>query len=110
MHPDNFVITIDSTVGVKFTNRGREWIKHKWNVKRDYLKIHVAVEIKRKRILSLNVTSSEQVYDDKILSKLVEDITIKQNKQVEITISDGSYDSNRNFQFLSFKGIDQQSK
>ena len=40
-HADNFVIAIDST-GVKVTNRG-EWIRHKWNVKRGYLKIHVAV-------------------------------------------------------------------
>jgi hypothetical protein len=42
VHADNFVIAIDSTTGVKVTNRG-EWIRHKWNVKRDYLKIHVAV-------------------------------------------------------------------
>ena len=54
VHADNFVIAIDST-GVKVTNRG-EWIRHKWNVKRGYLKIHVAVDIKRKRILSLPVS------------------------------------------------------
>ena len=52
---DNFVIAIDST-GLKVTNRG-EWIRHKWKVKRGYLKIHIAVDIKRKRILSLQVTS-----------------------------------------------------
>ena len=56
---DNFVIAIDST-GIKVTNRG-EWIRHKWKVKRGYLKIHIAVDIKRKRILSLDVTS-EQVH------------------------------------------------
>ena len=38
LHDDNFVIAIDST-GVKVTNRG-EWIRHKWKVKRGYLKIH----------------------------------------------------------------------
>jgi IS5 family transposase len=104
LHDDNFVIAIDSTTGVKVTNRG-EWIRHKWNVKRGYLKIHVAVDIKRKRILSLNITS-EQVHDGKVLSKLVVDnITIKQNKVIETAIMDGSYDSNENFQFLSFKGI-----
>jgi len=102
VHADNFVIAIDST-GVKVTNRG-EWIRHKWNVKRGYLKIHVAVDIKRKRILSLQVTS-EQVHDGKVLPKLVDDITIKQNKVVENAIMDGSYDSSKNFQFLSFKGI-----
>jgi hypothetical protein len=102
VHADNFVIAIDST-GVKVTNRG-EWIRHKWNVKRGYLKIHVAVDIKRKRILSLQVTS-EQVHDGKVLPKLVDDITLKQNKVVENAIMDGSYDNSKNFQFLSFKGI-----
>ena len=103
VHADNFVIAIDST-GIKVTNRG-EWILHKWNVKRGYLKIHVAVDIKRKRILSLYVTSSEQVHDGQVLPILVEDITIKQNKEIDMTIADGAYDSNNNFQFLSFKGI-----
>ncbi len=101
-HDDNFVIAIDST-GVKVTNRG-EWIRHKWKVKRGYLKIHIAVDITKKRILSLQVTS-EQVHDGKILPELVDDITIKQNKVVETAIMDGAYDSNNNFQFLSFKGI-----
>jgi Transposase DDE domain len=102
LHDDNFVIAIDST-GVKVTNRG-EWIRHKWNVKRGYLKIHVAVDIKRKRILSLHVTS-EHVHDGKVLPKLVEDITIKQNKEIDMTIADGAYDNNKNFQILSFRGI-----
>ena len=40
-------------------------MQHKWHVrKKGYLKIHVAaVDIKKKRILSLEVTS-EEVYDD----------------------------------------------
>ena len=36
---------------------------------------------------------------------MIDDITINQNKTVESVIADGSYDSNRNFQLLSFKGI-----
>jgi hypothetical protein len=101
-HDDYFVIAIDST-GIKVTNRS-EWIRHKWKVKRGYLKIHIAVDIKRKRILSLDVTS-EQVHDGKVLPVLIEDITIKQNKIVNTVIADGSYDNNNNFQFLSFNGI-----
>ena len=102
LHDDNFVIAFDST-GIKVSNRG-EWIRHKWNVKRGYLKIHVAVDIKKKRILSLQVTS-EQVHDGKVLPQLIDDITIKQNKVIDTAIMDGSYDSNKNFQLLSFKGI-----
>jgi IS5 family transposase len=102
LHDDYFVIAIDST-GIKVSNRG-EWIRHKWKVKRGYLKIHVVVDIKKKRILSLIVTS-EQVHDGKVLPELIDDITIKQNKVVETAIMDGSYDSNNNFQLLSFRGI-----
>jgi transposase len=102
LYDDYFVIAIDST-GIKLTNRG-EWIRHKWNVKRGYLEIHVAVDIKKRKIISLDVTS-EQVHDGKVLSELIDDITINQNKTVESVIADSSYDSNRNFQLLSFKGI-----
>ncbi len=103
LHDDNFVIAIDST-GVKVTNRG-EWIRHKWNVKRGYLKIHVAVDIKKKRILSLHVTS-EEVHDGKVLRKLIDEITVKNNKMIYTAIiMDGAYDSNKIFQYLSFKGI-----
>ena len=106
-HDDYFVIAIDST-GIKVSNRG-EWIRHKWNVKRGYLKIHVAVDIKKKRILSLQVTS-EQVHDGKVLPVLIEDITIKQNKVIDTAIMDGSYDSNKNFQLLSYRGINPAIK
>ena len=57
-------------------------------MKRGYLKIHIAVDIKRKRILSLDVTS-EQIHDGKVLPVLIEDITIKQNKIVNTVIADG---------------------
>ena len=46
-------------------------IRHKWHVRKGYLKIHVAVDIKRKRILSLEVTG-EEVHDGMMLRKLVD--------------------------------------
>lgn len=66
---DDIIIAIDST-GIKVANRG-EWIRHKWHVRRGYLKIHVAVDIRNKKIISLEVTS-EEVHDGKILKKLVD--------------------------------------
>ena len=54
---NDIVIALDST-GIKVVNRG-EWMRHKWHVRKGYLKIHVAVDIKKKRILSLEVTSEE---------------------------------------------------
>ena len=102
LYNDNFVLAVDST-GIKVSNRG-EWIAHKWNVKRGYLKIHLAVDIRKKRIVSIHVTS-DRIHDGQVLPELVNDITTKQNKQVDTVIADGAYDSNNNFQFLSFKGI-----
>ena len=49
------VITINST-GIKVTNRG-QWMKDKWKIrKKGYLKIHIAVNIKSKKILSIKVS------------------------------------------------------
>jgi len=36
---------------------------------------------------------------------MVDDITIKQNKEMDTTIAYGSYDNNKIFQFLSFNNI-----
>ncbi len=66
---DYLIIAIDST-GIKVTNRG-QWIRDKWGIrKKGYLKIHIAVNIKSKKILSMKVTD-EHVHDSKVLPELV---------------------------------------
>ena len=93
---NDIIIALDST-GLKVANRG-EWMRHKWHVRKGYLKIHIAVDIKKKRILSLEVTS-EEVHDGKILKKLVDDASA--NNKVKRVLADGMYDSNKNFRYLS---------
>ena len=68
------VITIDST-GIKITNRG-QWMKEKLNVRtKGYLKIHVAVDVKTKKILSMKKVTDEHVHDSsKELPELVDKI------------------------------------
>ena len=39
------IIAIDNT-GIKITNRG-QWMQEKWNVRKGYLKIHIAVDTKK---------------------------------------------------------------
>ena len=95
---NDIVIALDST-GIKVANRG-EWIRHKWHVRKGYLKIHVAVDIKKKRILSLEVTS-EEVHDGKMLSKLVDNASSSRGNHVKSVLADGMYDSNNNFRYLS---------
>jgi hypothetical protein len=63
---DLITIAVDSTV--KVTNRG-EWIRDKWKKRRGFIKIHVAVNIKTKKIVSMEVTK-EDVVDGKMLKPL----------------------------------------
>src|SRR3954453_17420021 len=95
---NDIVIALDST-GIKVANRG-EWMRDKWHVRKGYLKIHIAVDIKKKRILSLEVTSEEVHDDGKVLKKLVD--SASENNNLKGILADGMYyDSNKNFRYLS---------
>jgi len=77
----------------------------KWGLgNKGYLKIHVAVNIKTKEILALDVTD-EKTHDGKIMKNLVENVLkIKPNKKkIKSVLGDGAYDSNDNFRFLNEK-------
>ncbi len=99
------IIAADST-GIKVTNRG-QWMQDKWKAgKKGYLKIHVAVNIKTKEILALQVTD-EKVHDSKVVKNLVEGV-LNNNHNIKIKsfIGDGgAYDSNKNFKYLKEKRI-----
>ena len=100
------IIAIDST-GIKVTNRG-QWMRDKWNVKnkKGYLKIHVAVNVKTKKILSMRVTD-EHIHDSKALPGLVDE-AIKSDKKIvigELIADDGAYDGNDIFRYLGDNGI-----
>jgi hypothetical protein len=114
---DYIMMSIDSS-GTKITNRG-QWMDKKWKVqnRKGYLKIHIAVNIKTKEILALEVTD-EKVHDGRMLKKLVNQVmegslttTISDTKsdkkliKIKSVSADGAYDSNRNFQNLQEKGI-----
>jgi len=99
------IITIDSS-GIKKTNRG-QWMNKKWKNqnRKGYLKIHVAVDIKSKEILSMEVTD-EHVHDNKVLPKLVDNVSNDDGfAVVGRVLGDGAYDSDDTFRFLSERGI-----
>jgi len=96
---DDLIISIDST-GIKITNRG-QWMDEKWNTqnRKRYLKIHVAVDIKTKKIIALEVTD-EKVHDGKMLKKLVNHVLDSREPNtvnIKSVLADGAYDSNPNF-------------
>ena len=102
---NDLVIAMDAS-GVKVSNRG-DWIRHKWKVKRGYLKIHIAVDVKRKKILALKVTD-EKTGDGQMLQPLVEEASKK--GKITKTIGDGAYDTKSNFRYLDTKEIEPAIK
>ena len=100
---DYIVVAIDST-GIKVTNRG-QWMRDKWHVKRKgYLKIHISVNVKNKKILSMKVTD-EHVHDGKVLPELVENITKSNRGTIGKLLADGAYDGNDVIGCASDNGI-----
>ena len=85
-------------------------MRDKWDVsnKKGYLKIHVAVNVKTKKILSMKVTD-EHVHDSKALPGLIENI-IKSDSMTTTTttgklFADGAYEGNEIFRYLGDNGI-----
>jgi hypothetical protein len=112
LEKDIITIAVDST-GIKVTNRG-EWIREKWNnnnndnndkKRRGFIKIHVAVNVRTKKILSMEVTK-EDVYDGKMLKKVVDNVVSENNDVKKILADDGAYDSKDNFMYLDRMGIE----
>jgi hypothetical protein len=102
---EDVVMALDAS-GIKVTNRG-EWIRHKWKVRRGYLKIHITVDVKRKKILALKVTD-EKVGDGRMLQPLVKDTAKKAN--ITKTIGDGAYDTKSNFRYWLRAELSQSSR
>ena len=91
------VISLDST-GVKVTNRG-EWIRHKWKVRRGWIKVHVAVDDKNKQVVAMEITD-ETIHDNAKFGELaeqsIENVENKGGKVIQIN-ADAAYDSNESF-------------
>lgn len=101
---DTITIAVDST-GIKVTNRG-EWIRDKWNKRRGFIKIHVAVDIRTKHIVSMKVTK-EDVSDGRMLKALVQQAASSSSIiTINKVIADGAYDSRDNFWYLDQIGIE----
>ena len=93
----DIVIAIDST-GIKVSNRG-EWMRQKWQKRRGFLKIHVAVDVKSKQITGLEITDDKS-HDSKSFISLVEQS--KKFGNVTKTLVDGAYDTKDNFSYCYY--------
>ena len=61
---DDVILAVDARRRIKVSNRG-DWMRREWKRRRGYLKVHIAVDTKRKRILALEVTD-ERVGDARL--------------------------------------------
>jgi hypothetical protein len=97
--PENdAVVAVDST-GIKVTNRG-DWMREKHGKqRRGWLKVHVAVDVESKRLLSIEITE-ENISDSEVLRPLLKDVPF------EDALADGAYDTKDAFEFMKSKGLD----
>jgi len=99
---DGFIVAIDST-GIKVTNRG-EWLRKIHGKKyKGWLKIHVAIDVKEKRLIGLSITD-ERVGDNSEFNNLLSQI-LKAGKPYKL-LADSAYDSRDNFNILANLGIE----
>lgn len=84
------------------TNRG-EWMRKKVPKAHFNIKIHVAVDIKTKQVVSLEV-SDERTDDGEKLVPLVR--KARRKAKVQRVLGDGGYDTHDNFKFLATEGIE----
>ncbi|KXA93275.1 hypothetical protein AKJ64_01040 [candidate division MSBL1 archaeon SCGC-AAA259E17] len=95
---DRIVAAVDAT-GIKISNRG-EWLrKYHEGKRRGWIKVHVAVDVESKELLSIEVTD-EKTGDSEVFEELVEDLDL------EDCLADGAYDSEEIFELLEEKGVD----
>jgi len=87
-----YELAVDST-GYKVSNRG-DWVREKWKRRRGYVKLHIAVDVKSKKIVSLEVTD-ESIGDFKEFKPLIEKAS--ERGVVAKVYADTTYNSRANF-------------
>lgn len=101
-----FVVSVDTT-GVKITTRG-DWLRYKWRIHKEHrgwVKIHMAVDTRRKEILAVNITD-EKIGDDTGFIDLMDQCydNIGQSK-IKKVLADGAYDRVKIYHYLYLNGI-----
>lgn len=94
------IIAIDST-GIKLYNSG-EWIREKHDKRKPFLKLHIAVNIKTKQAVAIEVTE-DKIGDSKLGLKLID--KARKIKRVVKGMFDGAYDTYKIWNGLNARGI-----
>ena len=92
-------IAVDAS-SIKVAGRG-EWIRTRWRRRRGFLKTRMAVDVKTRQIVSMEVTD-EGTGDGGMLEPLVEQA--EERCRVVKALADGAYDSRSGFTHLEERG------
>lgn len=105
---EDIIIAVDSS-GVKVTNRG-EWMREKWRIHRGWIKAHIAVDIKTRKTLAIEITdetiTDSEKFDD-LINQTEQNI---EGKKIECVLGDGGYDDKDCFNTLDKKKIESGIK
>lgn len=105
---EDVIVAVDSS-GVKVTNRG-EWMREKWRVHRGWIKAHIAVDVKTKETLAIEITN-ETVADREEFENLIDQIEQNiQGRKIEHVLGDGGYDYKECFNALDKMKIESGIK
>lgn len=97
---DAQIIAIDST-GIKLYNSG-EWIREKHKKKKPFLKLHIAVNIKTKQAVAIEITE-DSIGDNRLGLKIID--KARKVKRVAKGLFDGAYDTYEMWNGLNARGI-----
>ena len=76
-------IAVDAS-GVKVHNGG-DWIRQVWKVKKGYLKIHFAVNIKTGQVVSMDVSSEKMGNGKRLVNRVEESVMVSGSLVTERT-------------------------
>ena len=99
----DIILALDSS-GIKVTNRG-DWLRKKWKVRRGWIKVHIGVDTKSKKLMALEITE-ESVGDNRKFKELLKQAEDNAgNSRIISSLADGGYDTKKIFNILEEKGI-----
>lgn len=101
--PEDIIIALDSS-GLKVTNRG-DWIRKIWKVRRGWVKVHIGVDVKSKKLLALDITDEKVKDYYKFKNLLIQAENNAGNSKIVSSLADGGYDTREIFNLLKEKGI-----
>lgn len=100
------IIAAQDSSGIKVSPYS-EWIRHKWNIRRGFIKLHVSINTKNHEVVGVKITNEKKSDASQFPSLLNQTL---QKGKVGKDFADGGYDKNKCFELLEKKVIEPAIK